>query len=152
LPEFFVKDIPPVSSGGFPAITRPQIYYGEIGNEYVLVRTRSQELDYPSGDQNVYADYTGRGGIPIGGWLPKLAFAARFGEVKILLSNDLTADSRIMIHRTLTERVRRIAPFFRFDRDPYLVVAADGRLVWMLDGYTTSDRYPYSDPVRHPEW
>jgi hypothetical protein len=152
LPEFFVKDIPPVSTDGFPAITRPQIYYGEIGNEYVLVRTRSQELDYPSGDQNVYADYTGRGGIPIGSWLGKLAFAVRFGEVKILLSNDLTADSRIMIYRPVTERVRRIAPFFRFDRDPYLVVTGDGRLVWMLDGYTTSDRYPYSDPVRSAEW
>ncbi len=96
--------------------------------------------------------YTGRGGIPIGSWLRKLAFAARFGEIKILLSNDLTADSRIMIHRTVTERVRRIAPFFRFDRDPYLVVTGDGRLVWMLDGYTTSDRYPYSDPVRTAEW
>ena len=152
LPEFFVKDIPPVSTGGFPAITRPQIYYGEIGNEYVLVRTRSQELDYPSGDQNVYVTYTGRGGISIGSWLGKLAFAARFGEVKILLSNDLTADSRIMIYRTVAERVRRIAPFFRFDRDPYLVVAGDGRLVWLLDGYTSSDRYPYSDPVRTGDW
>jgi uncharacterized membrane protein (UPF0182 family) len=152
LPEFFVKDIPPASTGGFPAITRPQIYYGEIGNEYVLVRTRSQELDYPSGDQNVYTVYSGRGGIPIGSWLGKVAFAARFGEIKIVLSNDLTADSRIMMYRTVTERVRRIAPFFRFDRDPYLVVAADGRLVWLLDGYTSSDRYPYSDPVRTGDW
>ncbi len=152
LPEFFVKDIPPVSTDGFAAVTRPQIYYGEIANEYVLVRTRSQELDYPSGDQNVYADYTGRGGILIGSWLRKLAFVARFGEIKILLSNDLTADSRIMIYRTVAERVRRIAPFFRFDRDPYLVVANDGRLVWLLDGYTTSDRYPYSDPVRTSDW
>jgi hypothetical protein len=152
LPEFFVKDIPPLSTGGFPAVTRPQIYYGEIGNEYVLVRTRSQELDYPSGDQNVYTAYAGRGGISVGTWPRKLAFAARFGEIKILLSNDLTADSRIMMYRTVSERVRRVAPFFRFDRDPYLVIAADGRLVWLLDGYTTSDRYPYSDPVRSGEW
>jgi uncharacterized membrane protein (UPF0182 family) len=152
LPEFFVKDIPPVSSGGFPAVTRPQIYYGEVGNEYVLVRTRAQELDYPSGDQNVYAPYTGSGGIPIGSWLSRLAFAARFREYNILFADDLTADSRIMIHRTVTDRARRIAPFFRFDRDPYVVVTGDGRLVWLLDGYTTSDRYPYSDPVRTPEW
>ncbi len=152
LPEFVVKDIPPISSGGFPPITRPQIYYGEIANEYVLVRTRSQELDYPSGDQNVYSTYTGRGGIPIGSFVRKLAFAIRFGEIKILLSDDVTQDSRIMIHRTVVERVRQITPFFRFDRDPYMVVTKDGRLVWMLDGYTTTDRYPYSDPVRTAEW
>jgi hypothetical protein len=152
LPEFFVKDIPPVSTGGFPAITRPQIYYGEVGNEYVLVRTRSQELDYPSGDQNVYADYTGSGGIVIDSWLRKLAFAARFGEIKILLSDDLTPASRIMMHRTVVQRVRRIAPFFLFDRDPYMIVTRAGRLVWILDGYTATDRYPYSDPTRAAEW
>jgi uncharacterized protein len=148
LPEFFVKDIPPRSSDGFPAITRPEMYYGEIANDYVLVRTRSQELDYPRGDQNVYTRYQGRGGIPITSWLRRLAFAARFGEPKIILSDDLTADSRILMYRTVVPRIQRIAPFFSFDRDPYLVVTDDGRLVWMLDGYTTTDRYPYSDPVR----
>jgi uncharacterized membrane protein (UPF0182 family) len=146
LPQFFVKDIPPRSEG-FPAVTRPEIYYGEIANEYVLVRTRSQELDYPAGDQNVYATYAGRGGIPLSTFLTKLAFAARFGELKILLSNDLTPESRLMMHRTIGDRVTRVAPFFRYDRDPYIVVTADGRLVWMVDGYTTTDRYPYSEPV-----
>ncbi|MBI3635968.1 MAG: UPF0182 family protein [Candidatus Rokubacteria bacterium] len=148
LPEFFVKDIPPRSTDGFPAVTRPQIYYSETSNEYALVRTRSQELDYPAGDQNVYTTYTGTGGVPLSSWLRKLAFAARFGEIKLLLSNDLTPDSRIMIYRAVGDRIRQIAPFFRFDRDPYMVVTNDGRLVWMLDGYTTTDRYPYSDPVR----
>jgi hypothetical protein len=148
LPEFFVKDIPPVTGDGFPAVTRPEIYYGEIANDYVLVRTRSQELDYPRGDQNVYTRYQGRGGVPITSWLRRLAFAARFGEIKIVLSDDLTAESRIMLYRTVAERVQRIAPFFRYDRDPYLVVTDDGRLVWILDGYTTTDRYPYSEPVR----
>ncbi len=147
LPEFFVKDIPPQASGGFPPITRPEIYFGEVSNEYVLVRTRQQELSYPSGDRNVYTTYAGTGGVPIGAWLRKAAFAARFGEIKILLSNDLTADSRIMIYRAVGQRVRQITPFFRFDRDPYMVVTDDGRLVWMLDGYTTTSRYPYSDPV-----
>jgi uncharacterized membrane protein (UPF0182 family) len=146
LPEFFVKDIPPRSEG-FPRITRPEIYYGEIANDYVLVRTRSQELDYPAGDQNVYTTYAGRGGVALSSFLRKLAFAARFGELKILLSHDLTTESRVMMHRTVVERVRRIAPFFRYDRDPYMVVTDDGRLVWMLDGYTTTDRYPYSEPV-----
>src|SRR6185503_9453622 len=148
LPEFFVKDIPPRSSDGFPAVTRPEIYYGEIANDYVLVRTRSQELDYPRGDQNVYTRYQGRGGIPITSWARRLAFAARFGEPKIILSDDLTAESRILMYRTVMPRIQRIAPFFSYDRDPYLVITDDGRLVWMLDGYTTTDRYPYSEPVR----
>ena len=148
LPEFLVQDIPPRSAEGFPKVTRPEIYYGETSNEYVLVRTRSQELDYPAGDQNVYSRYAGQGGVVISSWLRKLAFAARFGEIKILLSNDLAPDSRIMMYRTIGDRIRQIAPFFHYDRDPYMVVTEEGRLVWMLDGYTTSDRFPYSDPVR----
>ncbi|MGH7275994.1 MAG: UPF0182 family protein, partial [Candidatus Rokuibacteriota bacterium] len=147
LPEFFVKDIPPQSSGGFPAVARPEIYFGEVSNEYVLVKTRQQELSYPSGDKNVYTSYAGTGGISIGPWLRKLAFAVRFGEIKMLLSNDLTGESRIMIYRAVRQRVREIAPFFRYDHDPYMVVTDDGRLVWILDGYTTTTRYPYSDPV-----
>ena len=148
LPEFFIKDIPPAGTGGLPKITRPEIYYGEIGNEYVLVRTRSQELDYPSGDQNVYTRYEGRGGIPINSLLRKAAFAARFGALNLLLSNDLTPESRVMIYRDIGARVQEAAPFLKFDRDPYLVIGADGRLVWMIDGYTTSERYPYATPVR----
>ncbi|MGH7390910.1 MAG: UPF0182 family protein [Candidatus Rokuibacteriota bacterium] len=147
LPEFLIKDIPPHSEG-FAAITRPEIYFGELSNEYVVVRTRSQELDYPAGDQNVYTTYGGAGGVPMSSFLRKVAFAARFGEPKILLSNDITPESRVLMHRSIGERVRRIAPFFRYDRDPYLVVTDAGRLVWMLDGYTTTDRYPYADPVR----
>jgi hypothetical protein len=145
-PEFFVKDIPPVSTG-FPKVTRPEIYYGEIGNDYVFIRTKSQELDYASGDQNVYTRYAGRGGIPVGSFLTKLLFAVRFGEIKIVLSDDVTGESRIMIHREVSKRVRQIAPFLTFDRDPYLVIGDDGRLVWMIDGYTVTDRYPYSQPV-----
>jgi uncharacterized membrane protein (UPF0182 family) len=147
LPEFFLKDIPPTGKG-LPEITRPEIYYGELGNDYVFVRTRSQELDYPSGDQNVYASYHGRGGIPVSSLLTKVAFALRFGEVKVLLSDDLTAESRVMIYRDIGVRLREAAPFLRFDRDPYLVVTEGGRLIWMADAYTTSDRYPYAQPVR----
>ncbi len=147
LPEFLVKDIPPRAAGGFPAITRPEIYFGEISDEYALVRTRSQELDYPAGDQNVYTTYKGTGGIPLTSWLRTLAFAVRFGEKNFLLSNDLTSESRVMMHRSIGQRARQIAPFFKYDRDPYIVITDDGRLVWMLDGYTTTSRYPYSDPV-----
>jgi uncharacterized membrane protein (UPF0182 family) len=148
LPEFFIKDIPPAVTGGMPKITRPEIYYGEMGNEYVFVRTRSQELDYPSGDQNVYTRYEGRGGIPIDSWLRKAAFAARFGALTVLLSNDLGPESRVMIYRDVPARVQEAAPFLKFDRDPYVVITAAGRLMWMVDGYTTSDRYPYATPVR----
>jgi uncharacterized protein len=148
LPDFFIKDIPPSVGGGIPKITRPEIYYGEIGNEYVFVRTRSQELDYPSGDQNVYTRYEGKGGIPVDSLLRKAAFAARFGALNVLLSNDLTPESRVMIYRDVAARVQEATPFLKFDRDPYVVITADGRLMWMIDGYTTSDRYPYATPVR----
>ncbi|HET7875088.1 MAG TPA: UPF0182 family protein [Methylomirabilota bacterium] len=147
LPEFFIKDIPP-SGSGLPKITRPEIYYGEAGNEYVFVHTRSKELDYPSGDQNVYTSYEGRGGIPVDSFLRKVAFALRFGSFSVLLSNDLAPDSRVMIYRNIRDRVRQAAPFLAFDPDPYLVITSDGRLVWMIDGYTTATRYPYAQPVR----
>ena len=148
LPEFFQKDIPPKATAGFPAITRPELYYGESSNDYVFVRTKSQELDYPAGDQNVYTRYQGRGGIPVDSLLRKVAFAARFGEIKVLLSDDLTAESRVMIYRDIRARVRQAAPFVRFDRDAYIVVTEAGRPVWMIDGYTATDRYPYAQPVR----
>ncbi len=146
-PEFFLKDIPPAGSG-MPKITRPAIYYGELGNDFVFVRTKSQELDYPSGDQNVYTRYQGRGGIPVNSLLRKLIFAIRFGEKNVLLSDDLTAESRVMIYRDIRGRAEQAAPFLRFDHDPYLVITADGRLMWMIDAYTITDRYPYSDPFR----
>jgi uncharacterized membrane protein (UPF0182 family) len=148
LPDLFVKDIPPSSSGGFPKITRPEIYYGETSSTYVVVRTKTKELDYPAGDQNVYSRYAGRGGVPVNGFLRKVVFALLFAEKNFLFSDDLTADSRVMMYRRVGERVAKAAPFLSFDRDPYLVVTAEGRLVWIVDAYTTTDRYPYSQPDR----
>ena len=147
LPEFLIKDIPPVSTGPIK-ITRPEIYYGEVANDYVIVKTQAQELDYPSGDKNVYSTYAGKGGVPLDSYARKLLFAARFGTLKILLSSDLTAESRIMYHRQVSERVKKAVPFLRFDRDPYPVISRDGRLSWIIDAYTISDRYPYSEPIR----
>jgi uncharacterized membrane protein (UPF0182 family) len=147
LPEFFIKDIPPVSSADIK-ITRPEIYYGEISNEYVFVHTKRPEFDYPVGDKNVYTQYTGKGGVPLS-FLRKLIFAARFGSLTILLSNDITSDSRVMYYRKISERVTRLAPFVRLDGDPYLVVSPEGRLLWFLDGYTVTDRFPYSEPIRN---
>jgi uncharacterized membrane protein (UPF0182 family) len=147
LPEFLAWNIPPSVTGGFPEVERPEIYYGELTQDYVLVRTRSQELDYPAGDQNVYTRYAGEGGIPLSSWLRRLAFAARLGEMKIVLSDDLEPVSRVLMHREIATRVQRIAPFLRYDADPYIVVTADGRLLWIIDAYTFTDRYPYADPT-----
>jgi uncharacterized protein len=145
LPEFFIKDIPPVSNDTLK-VTRPEIYYGELANDYVFVKTHARELDYPAGDQNVYTTYEGRGGVAIKSFWRKLLFSAHYGTLRISLSRDITNDSRILYYRQIQERVSKIAPFVRFDRDPYLVIAQDGRLFWIIDGYMTSDRFPYSEP------
>jgi uncharacterized protein len=144
LPEFYIKDIPPQSPIGL-RVTRPELYYGLLANQYVIVKTRNKELDYPQGDQNVYATYVGRGGVPLTPPLAKLAFAVRFGDSQLMLSNDITAESRVMIHREVRERVAHIAPMLSFDHDPYLVLV-DGRLFWIVDAYTTTSAYPYSRP------
>jgi len=144
LPEFFIKDIPPVSSADIK-ITRPEIYYGETSNEYVFVRTKRPEFDYPVGEKNVYSQYQGKGGVPLS-FLRKLLFATRFKSFTILLSDDLTAESRIMYYRRIHDRVSRVAPFVRLDPDAYMVISPEGRLLWFLDGYTVTDRFPYSEP------
>jgi uncharacterized membrane protein (UPF0182 family) len=147
LPEFFIKDIPPVSSDSIK-VTRPEIYFGELANDYVFVKTTARELDYPSGDQNIYTTYEGRGGVPIASFWRKLLFSAHYATLRIALSRDITHESRILYHRQIQERVKKIAPFIHFDRDPYLVIAQDGRLFWIIDAYTMSDRFPYSEPMR----
>ena len=146
-PEFFIKDIPPQQTTSLK-ITRPEIYFGELANEYILVRTKSQELDYPAGDQNIYTTYKGTGGVPIGSFGRKLIFAAHHASMRFLLSQDLTSESRILYHQQIQERVKKIAPFITFDRDAYVVIAQGGRLFWIVDGYTNSDRFPYSEPLR----
>ena len=146
LPEFFVKDIPPVSKG-FVKVTRPEIYFGEVANDYVFVKTLAQELDYPAGDQNIYTTYDGSGGVPLRSFWRKLLYSARFATLRISLSNDITPESRILYYRKIQDRVRKLASFLEFDEDPYLVVTPEGRLFWIIDGYTSSDRYPYSEPT-----
>ena len=148
LPEFFVKDIPPVVTIESLKITRPEIYYGELANDYVFVKTTARELDYPAGDQNIYTSYEGRGGVPIDSFWRKLLFSAHQATLRIALSQDIVGQSRILLHRQIQERVKKIAPFITFDRDAYLVIAQGGRLFWIIDGYTISDRFPYSEPMR----
>ena len=145
LPEFFIKDIPPVSTTPLK-VNRPEIYFGENSNEYVFVKTKMPEFDYPVGDKNVYSRYEGKGGVPLS-FLKKLIFAVRFGSITLLLSDDITSDSRVMYYRNVRERVSMVAPFANLDGDPYLVISPEGRLLWFIDGYTVTDRFPYSEPT-----
>ncbi len=146
LPEFFMKDIPTKVNVNIP-LDNAAIYYGEKTDEYVIANTDSTEFHYPQGDENVYINYDGTGGVLMGNFIKKAVYALRFNNLKFLLNDDINPDSRIMYHRNIKERVRRVAPFLKFDSDPYLVVS-DGRLFWIQDAYTTTDRYPYSQPVR----
>lgn len=146
LPIFFIKDIPPVSSKPEIPVKRPEIYYGEIGNDYVFVKTKSSEFDYPAGDKNEYTRYAGTGGVPMEGLLRKAVFATYFGAAKILLSTDVVPETRILYNRNILSRASKLTPFLTFDQDPYMVVSKDGRLFWILDGYTTSSMIPYSHP------
>jgi uncharacterized membrane protein (UPF0182 family) len=148
LPVLFIKDLPPVSTIDI-RITRPQLYYGELANDFVLAPSRQREFDYPAGegDAAAYSSYDGRGGVPVGSFARRLLYAVRFGSLNILLSNDLTERTRILYYRNVHERAERALPFLLFDRDPYLVITDAGRLVWMLDAYTASGRYPYARAV-----
>ena len=142
LPVLFVKDLPPATTVAID-ITEPSIYFGELANDYVIVRTRAQEFDYPKGEDNVFSTYDGSGGVPVGSLLNKLLFAIRFRSYQILLSDDITSESRIMFDRQVRRRVAKIAPFLLYDDDPYPVVS-DGRIFWIQDAYTVSARYPYA--------
>ncbi|HEX2488795.1 MAG TPA: UPF0182 family protein [Blastocatellia bacterium] len=146
LPVLFVKDIPPVSSAPALKIERPEIYFGELSNDRVYVKTKAKEFNYPAGEENVFASFAGAGGVAIGSTWRQLLFATRFRDMKLLLSNDLTPESRVLYHRNIKERLGQLAPFLSFDDDPYLVIS-EGRFFWIADAYTVSDRYPYSQPV-----
>src|SRR6058998_1893047 len=146
LPVLFIKDLPPVSTVSL-RVTRPAIYFGELTDSWVFARTRQREFDYPSGDENIFATYEGSGGVRVGSWLRRLVLAAHFRSLKVLLSSDITNDSRAMYVRGIRERARTALPFLVFDADPYLVVADSGRLRWILDAYTATSGYPYAQPL-----
>lgn len=175
LPDYFVQGIEqtvsdPLVRQTIP-IDQPRIYFGELTDAHVMVDTRVRELDYPSGGDNVYNTYDGQGGIGIGAYWRRLAFAKHLRDWRMLFSEELTDQSRLLFRRNIASRVRAIAPFLRFDADPYLVIADAGQqfgrsgararslaspppspnyLYWVIDAYTTSDRYPYSDPRGNP--
>jgi uncharacterized membrane protein (UPF0182 family) len=145
LPEFFIKDIPPVSEHGLK-VDRPEIYYGEQTTKHVIVNGNIDEFDYPLGDDNKMTKYQEESGVSIGSIFRRLLFAMHFGDLNILISGYLAPESKILYYRSIHERVRKIAPFFAFDEDPYMVLA-DGRIYWIYDAYTYSNNYPYSKPI-----
>jgi uncharacterized membrane protein (UPF0182 family) len=165
LPDYFIKDIDHISSNPKVArsipIGKPRIYFGELTNNYVMTSTRVQELDYPSGSDNIYTTYAGQGGIPIGNFWRRLLYAKHLGDWQMLFTTHFTPETQLLYRRNIQDRVKRIAPFLQFDQDPYLVITdpspeADtvsqepkNYLYWIVDAYTTSDRYPYADPGEH---
>jgi len=144
LPRYFLGDIPPT---GNIEMNNPAIYFGELTNDYVIVNTDTPEFHYATaGDENEYTYYEGSAGIPLHSFLRRALFALKFGEYRILVSNELNRESRFLFDRNIHERVRRLAPFLHYDDNPY-IVAADGRLFWVQDAYTVTERYPYSAPI-----
>ncbi len=168
LPDYFVRDIgvdaPNQGNGNLRLssqqirdsipIENPRLYYGESANTHVMTATKVPEFDYPSGNENAYNTYDGRGGINIAAFWRRLLFANYLGDWQMLLTSDFTEQTKLLFRRNINERIRAIAPFLRYDQDPYLVVAdvkanqgaTPSHLFWIVDAYTTSDRYPYSDP------
>ena len=158
LPNLLIKDIPPRTDDEKLRVTQPQIYYGELTDSHIFVNTGEAEFDYPKGDDNAYVNYAGSGGVRISNLWRKFLFGWKFDGARFLLSTYPTSDSRVLFHREIRERVRTLAPFLKFDADPY-VVLADGKLYWIIDAYTTSTYYPYSESFagtelienQHPE-
>lgn len=143
LPVLFTKDLPPKSTTSSIKITKPEIYFGELSSSPVIANTKTKEFNYPSGDENVFTNYKGSGGVELDSLAKKLFYAIRFGKLPILLSTDITSESRIMYHRSIEERAQKAFPFLSFDNDPYMVIDK-GALKWIYDAYVVSDRYPYS--------
>ena len=146
LPNLYVQDLPPKSSVDAFDIKHPEIYYGEVASNYVFVRTRQDEFNYPQGDANIFSRYEGKGGVPITGFWRKLLFSLALRDFKMLLSNDFTEETRVLLYRNIYQRIQKVMPFFRYDRDPYMV-AVNGRLTWIQDAYTSSDRFPYAEQL-----
>ena len=143
LPVLFMKDLPPVSSTNI-TLTQPAVYFGELTNSYVFVKTAQREFDYPAGDANIYTKYEGRGGIGVGSLARRMLFAWQLGSLKVLFSSDIGDSARVLMRRNIHERAQRALPFLDFDPEAYLVITEGGRLVWILDAYTSSGAYPYA--------
>lgn len=148
MPKLFIRDIPPVSSYPEIVVNEPRIYFGELTDHYIFVNAKIDEFDYPSssgdGEENVYNRYSGKAGIVMDNFFKKVLVALYLNEdIKILFSEYITPETRLVINRNILDRVQKIMPFITYDKDPYIVVS-EGKLYWIIDGYTTSDQFPYS--------
>lgn len=143
LPTFLLQDLPP---RGLIDVTSPQIYFGERTDDYVIAATAAPEFDYPREQGNVTTRFSATTGIPMT-WWNRLLFALHFGDINLILNGDISAESRLLWQRNIVERVKLVAPFLSYDRDPYIIVGDDGGLYWMHDAYTMTGRYPYSEPL-----
>lgn len=146
LPVLIIKDIPAQTPPGL-TLQQERIYYGQRTSDYVFVNTGASELDYPKGDENAYFNYDGAGGVPMASAFRKFIYYLQLQDVNILLSDDLVEGSRVMYHRLIRDRIKRIAPYLALDGDPYAVIH-EGRIVWVQDAYTKTRLYPYSEPAR----
>lgn len=147
-PILMIKDIPPDSGNHTRLqIDKSEIYFGEKTNNYILVNTNTEEFDYPKGDNNIYTEYKGSGGISLNSLLRRAAYAWYLGDLNILISDELTSNSKLLYYRNIQDRVHHVAPFLQLDSDPYLVITEEGRLIWIIDAYTWSNKYPYSQPL-----
>lgn len=142
-PKFFIKDIPTISADGAPEITQPRIYYGEMDDGYVIVNSTLREIDYYEGSEEVEYSYKGNGGIELG-FFNKLIYSVKNADFRMFISQFVKSDSRILINRNVRERVEKAVPFLEFDQDPYMIIDGQGKLKWIIDAYTTSEYYPYS--------
>src|SRR5262249_20620762 len=137
LPIFYIKDIPPASNVDF-RIGEPAIYFGEEPDNYAIINSATPEFDYPKGSDNVFSFYKGEGGVRVSGLLRRLLFSIFYKDVNLLVTENIVPKSKIMFRRNITQRISYIAPFLVLDRDPYPIIR-DGRIIWIVDGYTTSD-------------
>lgn len=143
-PDLIMKNIPPETEVETLKLARPEIYFGEMTNDYIIVNTKEQEFDYPDGSDNKYSSYEGKHGIKLN-IFNRILYAIREGSLKILVSGNITSDSKIIYNRNVLSRVNRILPDLTYEEDPYMITV-DGKLYWIIDAYTTSSYYPYSEP------
>ena len=143
-PDVVEGNIPPETDVAELKITRPEIYFGELTNDYVIVNTDEQEFDYPDGDKNEYTNYKGKAGIKLN-LFKRILFAIKEGSIKILVSSNINSDSRIIYERNVVDRIEKIMPYLAYEEDPYMTTV-NGKLYWIMDAYTTSANYPYSEP------
>ena len=149
LPTLILSNMPVQSTVPNLKVTRPEVYFGELTNTDVYVKTRQKEFNYPQGASNSLTSYEGTGGIVLGGFLRRIIIALdRSDSAKLPFSDDVTSESRLLMRRNLIDRVNTLAPFLTYDPDPYIVLGDDGRLSWIMDGFTVSDTYPYSTHYR----